>query len=419
MLSRENIAANLPLHKPRDPNKPLALAGIKVIDFTHYVAGPYATMILADMGAEVIKIESPGKGDDFRRYPPHDPALELQGGAYLWCNRNKKSLAINLKSTVGLELVKRLIKDADVLVENFSTGVMQRLGLSPDDLTSVNPRLIYCSISAYGRSGAFSDRLGFDAIVQAESGFMSMNGFSDREGVRTTATVMDVGTAMMASNVILGALFERERSGKGQYVEACLFDTAITMVGYTSMQYLFSGEEPARNGNIGPDTCPTGVFKASDVPFYLHCGNTGIFDRLFNSVVDRPDIAQDPQLRDGAGRIQHRERIFSLLQEIFEKETWAYWREKLRSAGVPAGEVRTLGGALNSEEARERNLATRIPHPDVGWLPNVSPPIRMDASPLRDPLPPPKLGEHTQDILKNTLGLTEDEIKQLHSAQVI
>lgn len=419
MLAKEKIAADLPIHKEREPGKPLALAGVRVIDFTHYVAGPYATMILGDMGAEVVKIESPGKGDDFRKYPPHDPELELQGGAYLWCNRNKKSLAIDLKNPMGLDLVKRLIATADVLVENFSTGVMDRLGLSVEELLCVNPRLIYCSISAYGRHGKFRDRLGFDAIVQAESGFMSMNGYPDRDGVRTAATVMDVGTAMMASNVILGALYEREKSNRGQYVEACLFDTSIAMTGYTSMQYLFSGAEPIRNGNIGPDTCPTGVFKASDMPFYLHCGNTGIFDRLFNDVVGRSDIAQDPRFREGSGRIRHREEIFSILEEIFSKEPWAHWREKMRDAGVPAGAVRTLGGALESDEVRDRELVSRVPHPSVGWIPNIALPIRMEATPLRDPSCPPGLGQHSDEVLRELLGLTASDIDSLRESKVI
>lgn len=419
MLDRSNIKAQLPTHSPRPEGAPLALDGIRVLDFTHYVAGPYATMLLSDMGAEVIKIETPGKGDDFRRYPPLDPALELQGGAYLWCNRNKKSVTINLKDTRGHRLIKELVANSDILVENFSTGVMERFGLSPKELLAINPRLIYCSISAYGREGEFSDRLGFDAIVQAESGFMSMNGYPDREGVRTAATVMDVGTAMMACNVILAALYARERSGKGQYVEACLFDTAMTMTGYTSMQHLFSGVEPGRGGNIGPDTCPTGVFRASDKPFYLHCGNTGIFDRLFNDVVQKPEIAQEPALREGGGRIAQRARIFALLQDIFEKQPWSYWQEKCRAAGVPAGEVRTLGGAVRSPESKDRNLMTKIAHPDVGWIPNVAPPIRMSATPLKDPTPAPRLGQHTDEVLAQLLNLSEAEIRALHEDKAI
>lgn len=419
MLNRTAIERDLPKNNGGGSVNTAALDGLRVLDFTHYVAGPYATMLLADMGAEVIKIEAPGKGDNFRRYPPSDPSLPLQGGAYLWCNRNKKSVTINLKSPKGIEIIKELVSSSDIIVENFSTGVMDRLGLSAKELMVINPRLIYCTVSAYGRTGEFNDRLGFDAIVQAESGFMSMNGYPDRDGVRTAASIMDIGTAMMASNVILSALYEREKSGRGQYVETCLFDTAITMTGYTSMQHLFSGEEPKRKGNLGPDTCPTGVFRASDKAFYLHCGNTEIFDRLFNQVVNSPEIAAEPNLREGAGRLQERERITSILQSIFEEKPWDYWSVRFRAAAVPAGEVRTLGEALHSEEVRARNLITRIEHPEVGWIPNVGSPIRMETTPLIEPSAPPKLGQHTEEFLASALKLDKCEISELRALAVI
>ncbi|MDO9404970.1 MAG: CoA transferase [Polaromonas sp.] len=419
MLQRDFIEKTLPTHRPRDSKTPVALSGIRVIDFTHYVAGPFASLILADLGADVIKIESPQKGDDFRRYPPHDDALEHQGAPFLWSNRNKRSVALNLKSAEGLDLAKKLLRDADVLIENFSSGVLDRLGLSAKDCLEANPRLVYCSVSAYGREGQFKDRLGFDAIVQAESGFMSLNGYQDREGVRTGASVMDVGAAMMASNAILAALFHRTTSGKGQFVEVALFDTAITMNGYTSMQHLFSGVDAQRYGNTGPDTSPTGVFRASDQPFYVHCGNTAIFDRLFTQVLDRTDISEQPQYREGAGRLAAREHLFALMQDIFQTKPWAHWRELLRAANVPAGEVRTIRQAVHSPEAAERELVSRIPHPQVGWIPNVAIPIRMAATPLANPVRAPALGEHTADVLAQVLGLTTAEIAELASKGAI
>ncbi|MGH8812602.1 MAG: CaiB/BaiF CoA transferase family protein, partial [Advenella sp.] len=259
----ENLETDFPEHQPRPGAAPHALEGIRVVDFTHFIAGPFATMILADMGADVIKIEAPDRGDDFRQYPPFNESLGL-AAPFLWSNRNKRSLAIDLKSAEGLAIVQELIASADVVVENFSTGVMKRLGLDYQACSKNNPKLIYCSISAYGRDGSFSDRLGFDPIAQAESGFISMNGYADREGVRALSPVMDISTAMMASNAILGALVARARLGKGQELEVSLFDNAILMTGYATLQHLFTSTEHSRHGNTSPDTCPSGAFRAKD-----------------------------------------------------------------------------------------------------------------------------------------------------------
>ena len=226
----DQLEVEFPEHAPRPATAPKALEGIRVVDFSHFIAGPFATMILADMGADVVKIEAPGRGDDLRRYPPVHPDLKL-GAPFLWTNRNKQSVAIDLKSSQGLEIARELIATADVVVENFSTGVMQRFGLDYEGCRKIKPEIVYCSVSAYGRDGAFADRLGFDPIAQVESGFVSMNGYADREGVRALSPVMDISTAMMACNAILGALVARERSGLGQSIEISLFDNAVLMTG--------------------------------------------------------------------------------------------------------------------------------------------------------------------------------------------
>ena len=257
-------------------------------------------MILADMGADVIKIEAPGRGDDFRQYPPLHGDLQ-HGAPFLWTNRNKRSVAIDLKVPRGQEIVRELIAKADVIVENFSTGVMQRFGLDYDSCREIKPDIIYCSVSAYGRDGASADRLGFDPVAQAESGFVSMNGYSDREGVRALSPVMDISTAMMACNAILGALVARERNGIGQAIEVSLFDNAVLMTGYATLQHLFSGTNPQRSGNTSPDTCPSGVFQAQDRAFYINCGNDKIFQRLMSQVIGRDDLCRRRHLRDRAG----------------------------------------------------------------------------------------------------------------------
>jgi len=395
--------ADFPEYRPRPPAAELALQGIRVVDFTHYIAGPFATMILADMGAEVIKIESPGKGDDFRQYPPM--IAEFGGGApYIWTNRNKQSIALDLKSETGLALARELIAKADVVVENFSTGVIDRIGLGYDKCREINPKIIFCSVSAYGRKGTFADRSGFDPIAQAESGFISMNGYPDREGVRALSPVMDISTAMMASNAILGALLARARTGKGQSVEVALFDNAVLMTGYAPLQQIFTGNEPRRPGNTSPDTCPSGVFQASDYSFLINCGNTQIFQRLMVQVVGLPDVAADPAYATNKDRVAKREELFALLQDVFSQHPWEHWRPKMRAAGVPCGVLRSVGEAIRSPEAREREIVTRIAHPELGWIPNLSLPIRYSDTPLADPVPAPKVGEHTAQVLSSWLG---------------
>ena len=409
-------AAQFPAYAPRTPGAPTALQGIRIVDFTHFIAGPLATMMLADMGADVIKIEAPERGDELRYYPPAVPGLESQGGPFLWSNRNKRSVALDLKSAAGIEVVRALIAQADVVVENFSTGVMARFGLDYEACRKLNPRLVYCAVSAYGREGPFADRLGFDPVVQAESGFVSMNGYADRMGVRASSAVMDIGTALMVSNAILGALLARERQGEGQYLEVALFDTGLLMTGWATMQHLVTGNEPQRHGNTSPDTCPSGVFQASDKPFYINCGNDKIFQRLVAQVLERPDLASDPVLKDRNGRISRRDELFAELDAEFRHQPWSHWQERMRAAQIPCGEVRTVGEAMRSPEAQARRLVTRIAHPVLGEIPNIASPIRYARTPVADPVPAPRIGEHTVGVLQELLGYTEAQIRELAQA---
>jgi len=372
-------------------------------------------MTLADFGADVIKVEAPVKGDDFRHYPPQDPEIPAQSAPYLWTNRNKRSIGLDLKSPAGLDVAHALIASADVLVENFSTGVMDRFGLDWETCSRLNPGLIYCSVSAYGRTGPYADRLGFDPIAQAESGFISMNGYHDREGVRTGSPIMDISTAMSATNAILLALLARQKDGKGQFIEVALFDTAIVMTGFAAMQHLTVGHEPRRNGNTSPDTCPSGVFQCQDLPFYINCGNDGIFVRLFEQVLERSDIAHDPVLSKRANRLEQRDFLFKLMDEAFESKPWSHWQPRLRAAGVPSGQVRTLAQALSSDEARSRGLVTRIPHPVKGWIPNVATSLRLSRTPALAARAAPAVGADTDAVLGEVLRYDGDQIDALRA----
>lgn len=415
----DNIETDFPANSPRPIKAPHVLENIRVVDFTHFIAGPFATMMLADMGADVIKIEAPERGDAFRRYPPIHPQLPDQGVPYIWSNRNKRSIAINMKTPEGIEVVRELIAMADVVVENFSTGVMDRFGLDYESCKKINPKIIYCAVSAYGREGEFADRLGFDPIVQAESGFISMNGFDDREGVRTLSPVIDISTATMACNAILGALLARHRTGEGQAIEVTLFENALLMTGYAMFQHIFTGENPQRNGNNSPDTSPTGVFRSKDKAFFLNCSSNKMFANLMTQVIERPELVDDPRFATVADRVKHREALLNIINPEFARQPFVYWQARMRAASLPCGEVRTMQEAVRSPEAKARQLITRIKHSIIGWLPNVALPIRYSNTPLVDPSPAPALGQHTVEVLQDVLGYDDARIATLYSAGVL
>lgn len=410
----ENLSSQFPATTPRPADAPVALDGIRVLDFGQFVAGPYAAMMLADLGANVIKIEAPQGGDPFRNYPPTDDRSPGRGASFYAQNRNKRSIVVDLKSPAGREVVYELISNCDVLVENFSTGVMARFGLSYEECRTRNPRLVYCSISAYGRDGALAHRIGFDPVVQAESGFMDMNGFPDREGVRTSAAIMDISAALFASNAILAALVARTSTGQGQYCEVALFDCAVPMMGYAPLKYLFTGEEPQRMGNRNPDSAPSDVFRCQDGLFYLSTGNTAIFQRMCEAV-EMPGLMTDPRFQSHASRLANGNAIAEILQLKFLTKPWAYWSERFWTHGVPAGEVRSMGKALRSAEAQARELVTVIPDAEAGWVPNLKAPTKLSHTPVVTPQPAPKLGAHTEAILAEVLGYDGDKIEAARS----
>ncbi len=403
--------------KLRPAGAPLALAGIRVADFSHFIAGPLCSMILADLGAEVIKIEKAEGGDDFRTLRP--PVGKDSSGPFLWTNRNKRSIAIDLKQEAGIAAARDIVAKSDVVLENFSTGVMAKFGLDYASVSADNPMLIYCSVSAYGRSGPLKDRLGFDPITQAESGFMSMNGDADRVGVRAGPSIMDMSTAMMTCNAVLAALFARERLGRGQYIENALFDTAVTMVGFHALNYLISGNEPSRFGNASRDTIPTAAFDTADGPIFVACANDRTWNRLAARVMDRPDLANNPEYATTAGRIQHRDEILAIVTGILARKPRAHWLERMRESGVPGGAINTISEAFDSTEMRDRELVSVIPHPEVGSVPNIRLPFSMEHTPLADPVAAPRLGEHSEMVLRDVLGYDAARIEALRASGAV
>ncbi len=407
----------LPPRRPRPAAAPTALDGLRIVDFTHFIAGPLATMFLADMGADVVKIEKTGRGDDFRGFGPQKDGM---GPAFVWTNRNKRSIALDLTRPEGQEIARALAATADVVAENFSAGVMARFGLDYATLAAANPRLVYCAVSAYGRTGPFKDRLGFDPIAQAESGFMSLTGDAGQDPMRSGPAIMDMSTAMMASNVILGALMARERTGKGQYVEVSLFDTAVQMTGFHALNYLMSGRVPERFGNSSRDSGPTDVYQAADGPFYLACANDRSFRRLAVDVLGRPDLADDPDYKTARERTANKDALNAVIQPIFRTKTCAEWLTLMQPAGVPAGEVRFLDQVFAAPEIRERDRATSIPAASGdGTVPNVEPPFQFADTPVRDPVAAPLLGQHTDEILRDLLGYDAARIEALRRDGVV
>ncbi|MDH4075119.1 MAG: CoA transferase [Acidimicrobiia bacterium] len=403
----------LPAHSPRPADAPVALDGIRVVDFSHFLAGPLATMLLGDLGAEVIKIEKPDGGDDFRTFRPRVGPDDDVSAAFMWANRNKRSIALDLKRPQGRQVALDLAVTADVVVENFSAGVMASLGLDYATLATLNPRLVYCAVSAYGRSGPDADRLGFDPIVQAETGFMSLTGHPDGEPTRSGPAIMDMSTGMMACNAVLGALMARHRHGLGQYLEVSLFDTATLMLGFHAANYLVTGVPHRRTGNTSSDAAPVGVFDAADGPLYLAVANDRIFRRLATDVLRRPDLADDPDFAHASARVRNRFRLAAQLETVLASAPREYWLDRMRAAGVPAGAVRTLDEGLGSAEMAGRATLSRIEHPTLGPLPNMAPPFRLAGTPVVDPVAAPTVGQHTAEILADVLGYGPDQIAAL------
>ena len=405
----------LPDRTPRAEGMPTALDGLLVVDFTRVVAGPACTQTLADFGAEVIKIENPDGGDDTRSYEHADLAGE--SAAFVSLNRNKRGIVLDLTKPEARDVARELIARADVVVENFSAGVMKKYDLDYVSVAPSNPRLVYCSISAYGRQGPFAFRPGFDPITQAESGFMSLNGFPDGPPVRTGPPAIDMVTGMSACNAILLALLARDRLGRGQLVEVALFDIAVAMTQFYGMAYLMSGVNPSRQGNSPNGSPSVGVYDGSDAPFYIACANDRLFRRLVIEVLGRPDLASG-EFADRRSRSANKEKLRAILTGIFAQDVRENWVAKMKAANVPVGYLRTVEEAFNSPEVRERHRLSQIPHPAAGFVPNIESPLHLGLTPVVDPIAAPLLGEHTKAVLRRTLGYDDGRIAALAEAGV-
>ena len=396
---------------------PKALSGIRVIDFSRIVAGPHCTMCLADLGADVIKIEDTGKGDDLRNHKP--PHIECDSPYFLSLNRNKQSIAIDMAAPEGRDVILELLSEADVLVENFRTGVMEKFGFGYESLKNRFPKLVYCSISGYGREGSQKSRAAYDPIVQAESGQMATNGSVESGPMRTGLAVTDTQTGHFAVQGILAALFARERSGRGQNIEVPLFDVAVSSLSHYGIRYLLDGTELPRVGNGSNAAQPIGVFPAKDGKLIqVTCASErGFFQ--FATALGREDLLEDERFATNPKRLENRDALYVIVTETLACDTRDAWLAKLEAAGAPVGAINEIGDALTDPFVEERNLVEHLPHPLVGTVPNLRSPLRMSETPVRSANAPPMLAQHTDHVLGHILGYDEERIAALKESGAV
>ncbi|PAU88249.1 CoA transferase [Pseudomonas sp. WN033] len=391
---------------------PGALSGLKVLDLSRVLAGPWAGQMLADLGADVVKVERPGSGDDTRAWGP--PYLKGADGrdtseaAYFLCaNRNKRSIAIDFTQPEGQQQVRELAARADVLIENFKVGGLAAYGLDYASLQALNPRLIYCSVTGFGQDGPYAKRAGYDFMIQGLGGLMSVTGRADGEQgagpVKVGVALTDVLTGLYASNAILAALAERERSGLGQHIDLALLDVQVACLANQALNYLTTGQPPRRLGNAHPNIVPYQDFPTADGDFILTVGNDGQF-RKFCEVAGHPEWAEDPRFVSNAARVAHRAELIPLIRQVTVFRTTAEWVALLEQAGVPCGPINDLAAVFADPQVQARQLKVTLEHPLAGQVDLVANPIRLSRTPAEYRAAPPLLGQHTREVLADWLG---------------
>jgi crotonobetainyl-CoA:carnitine CoA-transferase CaiB-like acyl-CoA transferase len=392
----------------------LPAEGIRVLDLSRVLAGPYCTMLLADLGADVVKVERPGEGDETRAWGP--PYAGGESAYFLSVNRAKRSVAIDLAHPDGRELAQRLARRADVVVENFRAGTADRLGLGYDELARENEGLVYCSITGFGSGRTPEGRPGYDFVVQAESGLMAITGEPDGPPLKVGVALVDVLAGYAAATAILAALVGRGQHGRGDRIEVSLLDSALSALVNVASSALVTGSEPRRYGNAHPNIVPYQTFDAADGVVAVAAANDGLYRRLCEAI-ERPDLAADERFRTNRARVEHRDALVAELARAFATRPAADWIERLDAAGVPVGKVRGVLEALDAAERAGRAATVDVEHPTAGRLRLVGPPFRPDAG-TRTPVAPPLLGQHTREVLAE-LGCSAAELDELESRGVV
>jgi len=389
------------------------LEGITVLDLTRVLSGPYCTMLLADMGARVIKIEQPGKGDDTRGWGP--PFLNGESAYFLSVNRNKESVTIDFKHPEGRALLNRLVDRCDVLVENFRPGTLAKLGLDYASLSTRHPQLVYCSVSGFGQTGPRRQESGYDAVIQAEGGLMSITGAADGPPFRLGVAIADIVSGMFAAYGISLALLSRERSGRGQEVDIAMLDAVSALLTYQAGAYFASGHVPRRLGNRHPSIVPYETFAASDGDFVLAVGN----DDLWKTFCEVADLDFGDRFATNRQRVMGYDTLRPLIASRLETQTRQYWIDRLTAAGVPCGSVRDIGELFGDPQLRARDMVASVQHETIGSMEVLGVPVKLSATPGSVRTPPPRLGEHTAAVLAHELGLGADAIATLREQRAI
>ena len=399
-------------------NKPLPgpLDGIRILDLTRVVAGPYCSMFLGDLGAEVVKVEQPGFGDDTRGWGP--PFTGGESAYYLCINRNKQSITLDLKSIEGVELLRQMTEVADVVIENFRPGTMERLGLGEQELRQFNPRLIYASLTGFGADGPMSDWPGYDLIVQAWGGLMSITGTPEGEPVKVGVAIVDLVAGLMLGKAITAALFARERLGLGQRIDTSLLEAEVASLINVGSNYLISGKIPSRWGNAHPNIVPYQNFKTADGYFVLGVASETIW-RRFCPAIGRPDLTEDSRFADNAKRVENRTALIALLTEIFLSRTNQTWLKLFNDAEVPCAPVQTVDQVFQSPQVLHRDMLVGVEHPTAGKVPMAGVPVKFSLTPASVRLPPPLLGEHNRQVLKGWLDMSDEAIEELKRKKIV
>jgi crotonobetainyl-CoA:carnitine CoA-transferase CaiB-like acyl-CoA transferase len=395
------------------------LSHIKVLDLSRVLAGPWAGQNLADLGAEVIKVERPKVGDDSRSFGPpwvkDREGRDTKDSAYFTsANRGKKSITVNISSPTGQAIVRDLARGSDVLIENYKFGDLARYGLGYDDLKALNPRLVYCSVTGFGQSGPYRERPGYDFMIQGMGGMMSVTGEAQGEPMRAGVPVADIITGMYASIAICAALAHRAETGKGQHLDLALLDSQIALLAYQNTNYFATGKPPARIGNLHPNIVPYQPFRTADGEIIIACGNDNLY-RKFCEAAGCAELASDARFATNGKRVENRAELTRLLQGIFARRPTREWLELLEAAGVPNGPINDVAQVFEEPQVKARGVRVELEHPVAGKLPTVASPMRFSGTPLEHKLAPPVLGQHTEEILRERLGKSAAQIAALRA----